>query len=232
MIDYKTVSLANQVYERIESNILNGVYAAGEVISENKLSEELGVSRTPIREALARLESDRLIANSPAGTIVLGITEQDVQDMFVVKKQVEVIATRLAAANISEEGIKRLQEVLDQQEFYAGKRNAEKVRDLDTEFHDIIYDECGSPTYQAILSPIHHKLAKYRKVSLEDPERILSSVAEHRTILEAIVDKNPMEVGNLMQLHIGHSFDSIMRYSEKLDEKTVGEILKEYSERK
>ena len=75
MLDYKTVSLANQVYTRIESNILNGVYAKGEIISESKLSEELGVSRTPIREAMAKLESDLLIGDSPVGTIVLGITE-------------------------------------------------------------------------------------------------------------------------------------------------------------
>ena len=94
MLDSKNVSLANQVYEKIENNILNGVYAQGEVISEIRLSEELGVSRTPIREALARLESDRLIGDSPAGTIVLGITEKDVEDMFEVKKHIEVLATR------------------------------------------------------------------------------------------------------------------------------------------
>lgn len=87
MLDYKTVSLANQVYARIESNILNGVYAKGEIISESKLSEELGVSRTPIREAMAKLESDLLIGDSPAGTIVLGITENDVKDMFIVKRK-------------------------------------------------------------------------------------------------------------------------------------------------
>ena len=143
MIDYKSVSLANQVYERIEKNILNGVYAKGEIISESKLSEELGVSRTPIREALAKLESD-----SPAGTIVLGITENDVKDMFVVKRKLEVIATTMAAKHISEDGIAKLKDILEQQEFYASKDNADKVRDLDTEFHDIIYDECGSPTFK------------------------------------------------------------------------------------
>jgi DNA-binding GntR family transcriptional regulator len=211
VIDYKTVSLANQVYERIEMNILNGVYLPGEIISENKLSEELGVSRTPIREALARLEADRLIGDSPAGTVVLGITEEDVKDMFVVKKQIEVIATGMATSNITEGGIRQLQDVLEQQEFYAGKGNAEKVRDLDTQFHDIIYSECGSPTYQSILSPIHHKLAKYRKSSLEDPDRILKSVEEHRAIFEAIKEKNTLEVGNLMLLHIGHSYENMQK---------------------
>ena len=86
MIDYKSVSLANQVFTVIENNIINGVYPSGEVLSESRLSKELGVSRTPIREALRRLEVERLISSSPNGSVVLGITKQDVEDMFLVKK--------------------------------------------------------------------------------------------------------------------------------------------------
>ena len=82
MIDYKSQSLANQVYETIERNILNGVYSKGAVISEMKLSEELGVSRTPIREAMTRLETERLIETTSTGTIVVGISDKDVKDMF------------------------------------------------------------------------------------------------------------------------------------------------------
>ena len=93
MIDYKIVSLANQVFERIEANILNGVYTQGEIISETRLAADLGVSRTPVREALARLEAERLISDSPAGAVVLGITEQDVDDMFAVKKSLEAMVT-------------------------------------------------------------------------------------------------------------------------------------------
>ena len=214
MIDYKTISLANQVYERIESNILNGVYAKGEIISESKLSEELGVSRTPIREALAKLENDLLIGDSPAGTVVLGITENDVKDMFVVKRKLEVIATTMAAKNISEHGIAQLKDILEQQEFYAGKQNADKVRDLDTEFHDIIYDECGSPIFKAILSPIHHKLMKYRQASLCHEGRILHSVEEHRDIYDAICSRDAARVEGLMLTHVEHAYESIMQGDE------------------
>lgn len=214
MIDYKTISLANQVYERIESNILNGVYAKGEIISESKLSEELGVSRTPIREALSKLENDLLIGDSPAGTIVLGITEDDVKDMFVVKRKLEVIATTMAAKNISERGIAQLKDILEQQEFYASKDNADKVRDLDTEFHDIIYDECGSPIFKAILSPIHHKLMKYRQASLCHEGRILHSVEEHRDIYDAICSRDAARVEGLMLTHVEHAYESIMQGDE------------------
>lgn len=212
MLDYKSVSLANQVYEKIEENILNGVYGPGEIISENKLSQDLGVSRTPIREALARLEADRLITDSPCGTVVLGITDSDVEDMYEVKKKLEPMVSGLAAVNISSEGLAALKDILDQQEFYASKGNAEKVRNLDTRFHDIIYAECGSPTFQHILSPVHHKLAKHRKNSLTHDDRIFRSVEEHRDILDAILDKHTKEVENLMKLHIGHAYDNITKH--------------------
>ena len=76
MIDYKSMSLANQVFETIEKNILTGVYPQGDILIESRLSEELGVSRTPIREALTRLESEKLISTTPMGALVLGITER------------------------------------------------------------------------------------------------------------------------------------------------------------
>ena len=189
MIEYKNVSLANQVYERLEYNILSGAYAPGEIISETRLSEELGVSRTPIREALAKLEHERLIKDTPQGTAVIGVTESDVKDLFEVKRRIEVIATRRAADTMSEDGLKALKDNIDQQEFFAQKGDAVKVRDLDTEFHDIIYRECGSVTFETILSPIHHKMMKYRRISLEKSHRIMASVEEHRAIYEALPQK-------------------------------------------
>ena len=149
MIEYKTVSLADQVYDTLEYNILTGVYACGEIISETRLSEELGVSRTPIREAMSRLQHEKLIKESPNGTVVVGVTEKDVKDLFEVKRRIEVIATRRAAENISPEGLKALKDNIEQQEFFAQKGDAIKVRDLDTEFHDIIYKECGSTTFES-----------------------------------------------------------------------------------
>ena len=212
MIDYKIVSLANQVFERIEANILNGVYTQGEIISETRLAADLGVSRTPVREALARLEAERLISDSPAGTVVLGITEQDVDDMFAVKKSLEAMVTGLTSQNITPEGLAALRDVLEQQEVYASKDHAETGRNLDMVFHDIIYAECGSPTFQHILSPVHHKLAKYRKNSLTHDDRIYRAVEEHKAILEAIEEGDRKEVENLMQLHIGHAYDNITKY--------------------
>ena len=86
MIDYKNTSLANQVFAAIEKNILTGVYPAGEPISEPRLSAELGVSRTPIREAITRLEAERLIKQTSSGMIVVGISKKDVEEMLKKSK--------------------------------------------------------------------------------------------------------------------------------------------------
>ena len=211
MIDYKNLSLANQVYDAIEQNILNGVYASGEIISESKLSEELGVSRTPVREAMARLENERLIGITPSGTVVLGITDRDVRDMFEVKLHLEPIVSVMATQNISQEALAKLKDIIDQQEFYASKHNTERIRNLDTEFHDLIYSECGSPVFQSILSPIHHKLLKYRKASLEKSDRSYHSVEEHMAIYEALKAKDRMQVEMLMLEHIRHAYENIKK---------------------
>ena len=211
MIDYKNLSLANQVYDAIEQNILNGVYASGEIISESKLSEELGVSRTPVREAMARLENEILIGIIPSGTVVLGITDRDVRDMFEVKLHLEPIVSVMASQNISQEALAKLKDIIDQQEFYASKHNTERIRNLDTEFHDLIYSECGSPVFQSILSPIHHKLLKYRKASLEKSDRSYHSVEEHMAIYEALKAKDRMQVEMLMLEHIRHAYENIKK---------------------
>ncbi len=211
MIDYKNMSLANQVFETIERNILNGIYPQGEVLSESKLSEELGVSRTPIREALTRLESERLITTTPMGAVVLGITDKDVKDMFLVKLHLDPIIVKMAASNISDEALAKLKDNIEQQDFYNAKGNMEKLRDLDTEFHDIIYAESKSPTLQNILTGIHHKLLKYRMASLNIEDRSDHSVDEHEAIYEALKSRDEMRVELLVLQHINHTYDTIMK---------------------
>ena len=98
MITHKTISLADQVFEHIENDILSGKYARGEIITEGKLSAELGVSRTPIREALRRLSQEHLIEESGKGSVVIGISEKDLDDIVLVRKHLECLAVSMAAA--------------------------------------------------------------------------------------------------------------------------------------
>lgn len=210
MIDYKTISLANQVYNKLEMAILSGEYKTGEVITEKRLAEELGVSRTPIREAFAALAQANLIGESSKGTIVLGITQKDLEDIFEVKRRLEIMTATWVVDNIDDEGIAKLKEILEQQEFYAGKGDSEKVRNFDTEFHAIMYANCGSKVMENILTPLHRKMLKYRKVSLENPERIKKAIEEHKGIYNAIASRDKKMVEELMTIHIENARKSIL----------------------
>ena len=108
---FKTVSLADQVFEKLEQDIISGVYARGEILTELKLVEQLGVSRTPIREALRRLEQERLIQESGKGSVVLGITTQDLIDIMEIRQQIEGIAALYATRKITPEGIEELRRI-------------------------------------------------------------------------------------------------------------------------
>ena len=211
MIEYRNTSLADKVYEVLEHNILCGVYAPGEIVTESRLSTDLGVSRTPIREALSKLSHEKLVKETKSGIKVVGISEEDVKDLFEVKRRIEVLATKRAALNLNEKKLALLQDNIERQEFYAQKGDAEKVRDLDTEFHDIIYKGSGSTTFETILSPIHHKMMKFRRLSLESHDRIYDSVAEHKALYEAIRDRDADKAETVILLHIDHSYNNLKK---------------------
>ena len=108
MRNFKSTSLADQVFEKLENDIIQGVYKRGELLTELKLVEQLGVSRTPIREALRRLEQERLIEDTGKGSRVLGITEEDLQDIMNIRERIEGLAAYYAAKNITPEGLQEL----------------------------------------------------------------------------------------------------------------------------
>ena len=113
MMDYKTVSLSDQVFEHLETDILSGKYRRGEIITELQLCSELGVSRTPVREALRRLFQEHLIEDTPKGTMVLGITPKDYLDMSEIRLRIEELAVRGFVANMTEDNRKELNEAVD-----------------------------------------------------------------------------------------------------------------------
>ena len=202
MLEYKSMSLANQIYDELEHRILTGEYAPGEVISEKRLVAELNVSRTPIREALSRLNQERLIKDTPAGNEVVGVSRQDAYDMFLVKRQLENIAVRRAAENITDEELEQLQMIYDKQEFYAQRRDYKTVLGLDNEFHEAIYKASRSITLETILEGVHRKMFKYRMNSIEHENRVDASVAEHKAILEAIKAHNGDAAEAALYVHV------------------------------
>ena len=186
MLNHKPVSLADQVYQVLEMDILSGKYARGEIFTENKLCEILGVSRTPIREALRRLEQENLIKDCGKGSVVLGITEKDLEDIFTIRRQIEGLAAKMAAENATTTQIAELKDALELQEFYLSKHNSEEIKSMDNRFHETLYAISGSVTFYNILLSLHKKIQKYRSASIRLNSRAQESVEEHRRIYEAV----------------------------------------------
>ena len=201
-MDYKTVSLSDPVFEHLESNILSGKYQRGDIITELQLCSELGVSRTPIREALRRLFQEHLIEDSPRGTMVLGITPKDFEDMSEIRLRIEDLAVRGFIEHGDADSLKALNEAVDFQEFYLARGDIDQLKALDGRFHEIIYSGCGSMILRDTLSPLHKKIQQYRRNALRTPERAAHSVREHREILQAITARDADLAAERMKQHI------------------------------
>lgn len=211
MIEHKTISLADQVFEHLETDILSGKYQKGESLTESKLSAELGVSRTPIREALRRLEQEHLIEESPKGMVVVGIGEKDLADIFAIRAALEGKAAEMAAQNHTEEQLNIVREALEFQEFYLGKQDPDRIKSMDSRFHETIYKMSGSTVFYDVLMPLHKKILKYRKASVTDSSRAANSVAEHRAIYEAISAKNGELASRLITEHLNNAYNHISK---------------------
>lgn len=205
MREFKTVSLADQVFEKLENDIITGVYARGEVLTELNLVEQLGVSRTPIREALRRLEQDRLIAESGKGTVVLGITVEDLVDIMQIRERIEGLAAFYATRNMTPEDLEELREISELQDFYFSRRDLEHLRQMDDQFHDAIYEHCGHAVIRDTLLPLHRKTQRYRRLSISDDSRLEASIAEHKAIFNAIAQGNGERASELITCHIQHA---------------------------
>lgn len=213
MADIRMNELTLKIFEIIEENILNGVYAKGTILDEDKLALELIVGKSTVREAIAMLGIERLVAETAAGFVVLGVDEEDIRDIVSVKRLLEVKAAGMTAENISGEALAKLQQIVEEQERHLAEEDfdAKVIRNLDTKFHDLIFAECGSVIYESILSPMHHKLSKHRRDSLTYKARLIASVAEHRKIFDAIAARDTAAAEDAMSMHIEHAYAGMMQ---------------------
>ena len=211
MRSFKTASLADQVFEKLENDIIQGIYPKGEILTELKLVEQLGVSRTPIREALRRLEQERLIADAGKGSRVLGITEDDLLDIMNIRERIEGLAAYYAAINITDEGKAALAHIVDLQEFYFNKNDPDHLRKVDDEFHDAICRLSGRTVITDTLIPLHRKTRRFRRIAMEDRVRTAKTTQEHRDIYEAIMSGDALLAKKLTKAHIANAKDHMIQ---------------------
>ena len=216
IIDKKTASLEEQVTETLEAEILTGKLAAGASLTEQSLSVRLGVSRTPIRAALHTLAEEGLINLIPnKGAVVVGVTREDLIDIYRIRMRLEGLASALAAERISREDLATLRESVELAEFYISKNDAERLKELDTQFHAIIYRASGNRMLNKTLSELHRNITSYRKMSLAVPGRLERSVGEHREILAAIEERDAERADRLTSAHVEAALENMLTTADK-----------------
>ncbi len=210
-------SLRARVFNHIREDILDGRYKPGDSLVETKLAEELGVSRTPIREAIRQLELEGLVLSIPnKGVIVQGISTQDINDIYAIRKLIEGLAARWAVDRITAQELKNLQEIQELMDYYTKKRDFEQVAKLDTKFHDTIYEASKSKILRIMLSSFHHYVRRARLNSLQVPGRAQDALIEHENIVDAFIKRDGELAEKLLARHVFNACSNLLSHKDQV----------------
>ena len=204
-------SLRGRVFTKIRDDILNGVYKEHEELKEARIGKELGVSRTPVREALRQLELEGLVQIIPnRGAFVTGISAKDVRDIYMIRSRLEGLCARWACEHITREQLEAMEENVYLAEFHAGKGHMEQMAELDNQFHHTLYKACDSKMLEHLLNDYHEYLLRVRKKALSSIDRGTASNKEHRSIMEAIRAGNADLAERLASEHMKNAYANMV----------------------
>ncbi len=211
----KTLPLREKVFQFLRNSILDGKIEPGENLVETKLADDLGVSRTPIREAFRKLELEGLVSSVPnKGVVVKGISKQDTKDIFSIRMHLEPLAASWAALRITPDEITKLEENLQLMEFYIKRGDLHQASKKNTDFHAIIFEAAKSNPLKQILNSLQEYVHLARLASLKNPGRPEKALDEHKCIFDAISAGNPDCAAECMKQHVLRSSESAQKRNE------------------
>jgi GntR family transcriptional regulator, rspAB operon transcriptional repressor len=197
------VPARTQVYATLRDAIIRAELPPGRKLSENELATWLGVSRTPIREALVRLRDERLVAIVPQlGTFVSYISTQAVSDAHFIREALECAAIRETAVVATEDDVASLEENLRAQERADERGDFDAFYVLDEEFHRVLCDLSGHATVWAVSQRAKGHLNRIRRLSIPMPSYIGEMIAEHRGVVSAVAEHDPDEAEEQLRHHL------------------------------
>lgn len=200
------MSSYEMVFQKLREDILNGRYQYRDELRETAIGRELGVSRTPVREALRQLELEGLVTIIPnRGAYVNGISEQDIQDIYLIRARLEGLCARMAAERIDTAKLEEMEETIMLTKFHEEKGHADQLFRLDSRFHSLLYEACKSKILENELKDFHQYVQRVRKHALTESTRAGQSTKEHEAVLNAIKEHDPEKADRLATLHIMNS---------------------------
>ena len=212
--------LREVVCESLRSAISKGVLKPGERLMEIQLAEELGVSRTPVREAIRMLELEGYVVRLPRrGTYVSSLTIRDVNEVFEIRTSLESLAAALASERITDEEMDNLQRFLVQFANDIKNGDMEHIVDTDMKFHDALYKASRNDRLVGIISNLRDQLTRFRTTSMSYPGRLKASLNEHRSLVEAIAQGDADAAKAAAEFHMEQSEKTLLKAMEKLQSK-------------
>jgi len=212
--------LSQKVYRVLKTEIIKGSLRPGTKLLEGKIAEQMGVSRTPVREALRELAAEGFVKMSPnQGVLVNNASIENIQEVLQIRGVLEGLAARLAAKIISEEEINELEKYLKQMEYYTNKDDSLAFSEVDAEFHELILNICGNNRLIQIRKNLSGQAHRYRIRSLNIPGRLKYSLKEHLEIVEALKRKDAEQADRLSQKHIENVLKNILKHEIKEEDK-------------
>ena len=204
--------LRELVFEAIREAILKGQLAPGERLMEIQLAEELGVSRTPVREAIRKLELEGLVLMVPRkGAYVASFSMKDVVEVFEIRGAVEGLSAALAAERITDQELEELERHLVKSSELINLADLEGMVEVDTGFHQILYQASRNQRLAQIINNLREQIQRFRQTSLSYPGRMRMALSEHREIVDAISARDPELARKLAQDHIESAENSMMQ---------------------
>ncbi len=188
------------VLEALREAIVSGVLEPGERLMEIQLAEEMGVSRTPVREAIRKLELEGFVVMVPRrGAYVAGVSHKDVKDVFEIRAALEGLAAGLAAEKITEEEIDEMERIL----YYEKMPDSlDVIVQSDIDFHALLYKASRNERLIQILANLKEQTQRFRTTSLAVPGRVKNTIQEHRAIIDAVARHDVEEAQKLAAAHI------------------------------
>ena len=202
--------LRDVVFNTLREAILRGDLVPGERLMELQLASKLGVSRTPIREAIRMLEQEGLAITIPRkGAIVAGMTEKDMQDVLEIREALEELSVQVACDKITAEEIAKLHRNMKNFEQSLKSGDLKQMAQADVEFHDVIYQATDNPKLINMLNNLREQMYRYRVEYLKNPQNHEQLLLEHEAIYKGIVKKDKHAVTNMIRKHISNQVDVV-----------------------
>ncbi len=196
-------SLGELVYGNLRQAIVRGDLTPGTRLVESRIAGAQGISRTPVREAIHKLERERFIERLPRGGFsVLGLNRQDIVETFGIRSVLEGYAARLAALNYESDDLQPLEAKIDEFERLLREKKLRGLPEVNTQFHDLLYALSRSPRLVGMIDALRDHIFRFRQIILKDERQARVSNEDHRLILEHIRRRDAEGVERLVREHI------------------------------